>query len=131
MKSVKAVLRQYRLLLISIVSIVVLYTLIGFFLLPWLAEKQLVKTMQQRLGVNASVEQIQFNPYTFEATIRQLQLNTEQDEPLAAWDKLYLNLQPLQLFRLTLRIEDISLANSIVPIIGKNNSNAPFFKQGL
>ena len=112
MKSVKAVLRQYRLLLISIVSIVVLYTLIGFFLLPWLAEKHLVKTMQQRLGVNASVEQIQFNPYTFEATIRQLQLNTEQDEPLAAWEKLYLNLQPLQLFRLTLRIEDISLANT-------------------
>ncbi len=68
--------------------------------------------MQQRLGVNASVEQIQFNPYTFEATIRQLQLNTEQDEPLAAWEKLYLNLQPLQLFRLTLRIEDISLANT-------------------
>jgi len=112
MESIKNTFLQYRRQLIWVVSLFLLYSLIGFFLFPWLAERQLVNTMQQRLGVNASVEQIHFNPYTFEATVDNLQLTTEQNEPLAAWDKLYLNLQPLQLVRLTLRIEEISLAET-------------------
>lgn len=112
MKSVKNTFLKYRRPLVWGISILVLYSLIGFFLLPWLAERQLVNTLNERLGVQASVEQIHFNPYTFEASVDQLQLTTEQDEPLAAWDKFYLNLQPLHIFTLTLRIEEISLANT-------------------
>ncbi len=112
MKSAKNTFLKYRSLLIGVISILVLYTLIGFLLLPWLAERQLVNTLNERLGVKASVEQIHFNPFTFEATVDKLQLTTEQDEPLAAWDALYLNLQPLHIFTLTLRIEEISLANT-------------------
>ncbi|WP_417550881.1 DUF748 domain-containing protein [Methylophaga sp.] len=112
MKSAKNTFLKYRSLLIGVISILMLYTLIGFLLLPWLAERQMVKTLQQRLGVEATVEKIHFNPYTFEASVDKLQLTTEQDEPLAAWDALYLNLQPLHIFTLTLRIEEISLANT-------------------
>lgn len=107
----RAIFRQSRRPVVVIVSLVLLYTLIGFFLLPWLAERQLTNTMQQRLGVQASVEQIQFNPYTFEVTINNLRLTTEQDAPLAAWETLYLNLQPTQLVQMNLRIEEISLAS--------------------
>lgn len=112
MKSVKNTFLKYRRPLVWGISVLVLYSLIGFFLLPWLAERQLVNTLNERLGVKASIDQIHFNPYTFEATVDQLQLTTEQDEPLAAWDKLYLNLQPLHIFTFTLRIEEISLANT-------------------
>ena len=110
MKSAKNTFLKYRSLLIGVISILVLYTLIGFLLLPWLAERQMVKTLQQRLGVEASVEKIHFNPYTFEASVDKLQLANEQNEPLASWDRFYLNLQPLQLFQLKLRIEEITLA---------------------
>lgn len=100
---------KYRSLLIWVVSILVLYTLIGFLLLPWLVERQLVKTLHDRLGVEASVETIHFNPYTFEATVEQLQLSNAENEPLASWDRLYFNLQPLQLFQRKLRLEEITL----------------------
>jgi hypothetical protein len=110
MKSAKNTFLKYRSLLIWVISILVLYTLIGFLLLPWLAERQMVKTLQQRLGVEATVEKIHFNPYTFEASVDKLQLANEQDQPLASWDRFYLNLQPLQLFQLKLRIEEITLA---------------------
>lgn len=110
MKSAKNTFLKYRSLLIWVISILVLYTLIGFLLLPWLAERQMVKTLQQRLGVEATVKKIHFNPYTFEASVDKLQLANEQSEPLASWDRFYLNLQPLQLFQLKLRIEEITLA---------------------
>lgn len=109
MESAKNTFLKFRSLLIWVVSILLLYTLIGFFLLPWLAERQLVKTLHERLGVEASVEKIHFNPYTFEATVDKLHLANEQNEPLAAWEQFYLNLQPLQLFQLKLRIEEITI----------------------
>lgn len=109
MESAKTPFLKYRSLLIWVTSILVLYTLVGFLLVPWLAERQLVKTLQQRLGVEATVEQIHFNPYSFEASVEKLQLSNEQNAPLAAWDRLYLNLQPLQLFQLKLRTEEITI----------------------
>ena len=109
MKSAKDTFVKYRALLIWVFSIVLLYTLLGFLLVPWLAERQLVKTMHERLAVDASVEKIDFNPFTFETSIDKLQLTNEQGEPLAAWDRLYLNLQPLRLFLLKLRFEDITI----------------------
>lgn len=107
----KATFRHYRLWLIWISSIVLLYTLLGFLLLPWLAEQQLVKTLQQRLGVEASVEKIKFNPYSFELMVDNLQLTTADDEPLASWRKLYINLQPTQLVKLKLSVEEINIVS--------------------
>jgi hypothetical protein len=106
-----ATFRHYRLWCIWIFSIVLLYTLIGFLLLPWLAERQLVKTLQQRLGVQASIEKIKFNPYSFELVIDNLQLTTSHDEQLASWSKLYINQQPTQLVKLNLSIEEINIVS--------------------
>ncbi|HET8808543.1 MAG TPA: DUF748 domain-containing protein, partial [Methylophaga sp.] len=100
---------KYRALLIGVFGIVLLYTLLGFLLVPWLAERQMLQTLQQRLGVAASVESVQFNPYTFEVSVENLQLANKQYDPLASWDRLYFNLQPLQLFLLNLRIEEITI----------------------
>lgn len=101
--------RKFRILLIWLFSLFLIYSLIGFLLLPWFAEYQLVKTLQQRLGVEATVEKIQFNPYTFELTVDKLNLIDDQSESLAGLNKLYVNLQPLKLLQLTLRIEDITI----------------------
>ncbi len=109
MQSAKITFLKYRSLLIWVVSILVLYTLIGFLLLPLLAERQLVKTLQQRFGVEGTVEEIRFNPYTYEASVVKLQLLNKQDAPLATWDRLYINLQPLQLLQLKLRFEVITV----------------------
>ncbi|MDX1573368.1 MAG: DUF748 domain-containing protein [Methylophaga sp.] len=109
MKSVKTILLKYRALLIWGFGMVLLYTLLGFLLLPWLAERQLVKTMHERLAVDGSVEKIDFNPYTFEVTVNNLHLSDKQNEQLMAWDRLYINLQPLQLFLLKIRFEEITI----------------------
>mgnify|MGYP003624481618 CR=1 FL=1 len=109
MNSIKATLRRYRRLMIWVFSIIVLYTMMGFFLIPWLAEKQLVSILDQRLGIQASVQKIAFNPYTFELTVDDLQLNDANKQPLAGWSKLYVNAQPSQLVKRNLTIEEISI----------------------
>jgi len=111
MNSIKATLRRYRRLMIWVFSIIILYTMIGFFLVPWLAEKQLVTTLQQRLAIQASVQKIAFNPYTFELVVDDLQLNDVNKQPLASWSKLYVNIQPSQLTKLNLTIDEINIVS--------------------
>ncbi|MFT7414765.1 MAG: hypothetical protein ACI9FO_001426 [Methylophagaceae bacterium] len=111
MNSIKATLRRYRRLMIWMFSIIIIYTMIGFYLIPWLAEKQLVNTLEQRLGIQASVQKVAFNPYTFELKVDNLQLDDANKQPLAGWAKLYINIQPLQMAKLNLIIEEISIVS--------------------
>jgi len=111
MDFIKATLRRYRHLMIWMFSLIIFYTMIGFYLLPWRVEKQLVNTLQQRLGIQVSVQKIAFNPYTFELIVDDLQLNDANDKLLAGWDKLYVNVQPSQLIKLNLAIEEISITS--------------------
>jgi len=57
-------LQSHRRKLLWATSLFVLYNLAGFLLLPWLVERQLINTLDERLQLSASVESIYFNPYT-------------------------------------------------------------------
>ncbi|WP_438969708.1 DUF748 domain-containing protein [Methylophaga sp.] len=109
MNSFKTTLLKYKRLLIGLISIVILYTLLGFFFVPWIAEKQLVTTLKERLDVQASVEEITFNPFTFQLNVNSLELADGNQEPLGSWDTLYINLQPAQLVKRDLTFEKISI----------------------
>lgn len=84
-----------------------LYALLGFLLVPWLAERQLVNTLQQRLGASAAVEQLRFNPFTFTASIDALTVQTADSTPLLSLGRLYVNLEPSRFLLLKLRLADI------------------------
>ncbi|MES2625235.1 MAG: DUF748 domain-containing protein [Pseudomonadota bacterium] len=90
-------------------GVLLLYTLLGFFFVPWFVERQLVNTLQQRLAVTARVEKVRFNPFTFTASIESLSVEAADSSPLLSLNRLYLNLQPLRLFLLKVRLEEITL----------------------
>ena len=112
MKSLKTQLLSYRRLFIWTVGILLLYTLLGFLFLPWLAERQLVNTLQQRLELESTVDKISFNPYTFELNIDGLDINTKDKQPLASWNSLYINLDPSQLIKKTILVKSIEIASA-------------------
>lgn len=111
MNAIKNTIFRFRRLLISLLAVFVIYTLAGVFLVPWLAEKQLVKTMEQRLEVTTTVQRIAFNPYTFELKVGGLKLATAESESLGEWDKLYINVDPIHLFKLDVMVDEISLTS--------------------
>src|SRR5688572_9755399 len=100
---------RHRRVLLGITGVICLYTLLGFLLVPWLAERKLVGTLQQRLGASTSVEAIHFNPFTFTASIDVLDVQTADGEPLLGLQRLYLNAYPIRLFLLKLRIAEITI----------------------
>jgi len=86
-----------------------LYLVFGFFLVNPLAQKLLPWLGEDKFASQLSAEQVKFNPLTLEATVSGLKLTEKSGAPLASFERLYVNLDTLGLFRWAWRIRDIQL----------------------
>lgn len=85
--------RSVRWALGSLLGLVALYFLLGYFavdplakrLLPWVAERQLASRM--------SVGHVRFDPLRLQLTVDQLRLARRDGAPLAGFERLYLDLE--------------------------------------
>ncbi len=85
------------------------YLFAGFFLVNPLAQKLLPWVGESKLASQLSAQQVEFNPFTLEATVTGLKLAEKNGAPLAGFDRLYVNLGSSGLFRWAWRIQDIQL----------------------
>ena len=86
-----------------------LYLAFGFFLVDPLAKKLLPWVGENKLASQLSAQQVKFNPLTLEATVDGLKLAEMNGAPLAGFDRLYVNLDSVGLFRWAWRIRDVQL----------------------
>lgn len=107
MSKLRRIAKDRRKPLLWTIAVVCLYALLGFLFVPWLAERKLVELLQQRLALNASVEAIHFNPFTFTASIDLLDVQTADNTPVLSLQRLYLNVDPMRLFLLKIRVAEI------------------------
>ncbi len=109
MPSAKSFLSRHRRFIIGLLSLVMIYTLAGFYLLPWLAERQLKNTLDQRLHLQTQLQDIRFNPFTFELNIASLAIQTRENQPLLAWNSVYVNVDPSQLVKGDISIPTVDI----------------------
>lgn len=109
--------RRTRRWLIGVASAMVLYTLLGFFILPWIARSVLQAKLSESLGRVATVEKVRFNPYSLVLEVQGLSVAEEDPaQRFAGFELLHVNLSLSSLFRLALVIEDLRLVQPFVRI---------------
>ncbi|MGA7179516.1 MAG: DUF748 domain-containing protein [Thiobacillaceae bacterium] len=86
------------------------YVIFGFFLIDPVAKKLLPWIGEKKLASQLTVQKVEFNPLTLEATVQGLKLAEKSGQPLASFDRLYVNLETSGLFRFAWRIKDIQLS---------------------
>ncbi len=82
-----------------LVTAVLLYTLAGFFLLPWIIERQLLDFADQRLQRPMSVERVEVNPYALSLSVEGLKLDEADGTALAALREFSVNFEASSLWR--------------------------------
>lgn len=87
-----------------------LYLIVGFFLVDPIAKKVLPWIGEKKLASQLNVQHVEFNPFTLEATITGLKLAEKSGEPLAGFERLYVNLETLGLFRFAWRLKEVQLS---------------------
>ena len=86
------------------------YTLVGFFVVPPLIKWQLLKRLPGITKRQAAIRQVKFNPLALSLTLRGLSLTEPGGGRFAGWEELYVNFQASSLFRWAWTFKEIRLA---------------------
>ena len=97
-------------------AVIVGYTLVGFFLAPYLVKRQLTKYSVEQLGRQLSVEKLQINPYTLTLRVSGFELKEADASPIVSFDRLFVNFELKSLFRWAWTFAEISLNKPLLYI---------------
>ena len=104
-------------LLITILSILLIYTIIGFIAIPKIVKPQIEKILNENLTQKAKLEKIEFNPFLLKLSLQNLEIYNEKETTVKV-DNLYIDFAVLKsIDELHIAFKDLKLVNPYVNII--------------
>ncbi|GJL51823.1 MAG: ATPase [Nitrospirales bacterium] len=101
--------RNTNRLIIILVSLLLLYTLVGFVVIPWVAKSKLPAILSEQLGRTVVVNDITFNPFTLSISVQNFEVQEQDQSPLFGFQELFVNFQVSSIFRQIYTFEHIKL----------------------
>ena len=108
---------------ICVVSLLLIYTLLGFFGLPY-AIKNIAPKYLKDYNATLFVESAKFNPFTFEFNATNAELNTTS--PLFSTKQIDIKLKPFSIFKKLVEVDIFRLQEPNVKILRYKNSKFNF-----
>jgi hypothetical protein len=87
--------RRRKFLYYWLPSLLVAYTLFGFFAVPLIIRKVIVPQVQKRLNATVTLERAYTNPFSFWMTLEKLEVKSPEGERVFAFDRFEANFQTL------------------------------------
>jgi len=103
------VVRRRRRLLIVLASLLVLYTVFGFLILPWILHRQLEKRLTAALHRDTTIARVRTNPYAFSVTLDGFLVKDRDGTPFISWDRLYVKHTLWRIVLRELTLEKVAL----------------------
>jgi uncharacterized protein DUF748 len=92
--------RKARLTGILLLSFFVIYSISGFFVLPYYARKIATEKLTTELGRTVNIDSIRFNPYTLALVIKNFEIKEADDHTtFISFNRLYLDIRPISVFK--------------------------------
>ncbi|UJF20626.1 DUF748 domain-containing protein [Shewanella sp. OMA3-2] len=104
--------------LISLFIVYGLFCLILGVIMPLIAKQQLAPLVTETLGRDTQIEDIRFNPFTFELSVERLVVSeSKPTNTFIGFEKLYINMSPLaSLANLAIIFEQVSITKPTINI---------------
>lgn len=126
--------RLFKILIPCILLLPLLYALGGFWLVPRYLKKSLPAMLNARTGMHLDIETIEFNPFTFNFSLQDLQLQpsrpAEDNRRLLRISRIDADLAPLSLLRHDLVSNSLAIKGMEVNIVRSHDNRyniADFF----
>ena len=72
----------------------ILYTVVGFLILPPIIRAVAVKVLSEQLDRKVTIQRVKLNPYVPSITIRGLLILDKDGQPFVSWDEVYVSFRP-------------------------------------
>lgn len=97
-------------LVVTASSLLVVYALIGFFLVPYIIKAYVLPAVSDRLQRPVLVREVAFNPFVLSLRMKELEIQEQDRTPLAGFQEFFVNFQTVSLFRRAYVFDQIRLA---------------------
>ncbi|MCK5120960.1 MAG: hypothetical protein KAQ91_03210, partial [Methylococcales bacterium] len=116
---------KIKMLLLTVAAALLLYSLLGFLILPAILSNQIPKLAQEKLNRAMQIDEIQFNPFSMELNIQGFEVKNLDNSPFLSFGQLYVDIAVLQsIFDFSLKMEQVLLKTPYVSI--KRDKQADF-----
>ncbi len=105
-----------RKLMVWAVGLLLIYTVIGFLILPPIVRSVAVKQISKLIDREVSIEKVTINPFVLSTTIRGLLIKDKDGQPFVSWDEVYVNLQLSSFFGRAWVFKEISTSRPFVRV---------------
>ena len=86
-------------LTILALGLVLLYTLVGFFLVPYLIKAYAIPAVAERIKRPVLVKEVELNPFTLSLRLTGLEIRERDQSALLGFDEFFINFQASSLIR--------------------------------
>ncbi len=108
---------RHQKVLIGIAIVFLLYSVIGFWILPNILKNTFERKLSENLKRTVTIKTIQVNPYLLKVTVDNLLVkNRTRDNYFIAFDQLFIDLEAISLFKRALVIKTLTLKGPRVNI---------------
>ena len=97
--SLAALSEKYRKHILSACAVVVVYALLGIFLVPWLINKIAVESVRDKLNAKLVLGRVAVNPFVLSLRVEGLELDDPTGDAFSRIDEIFVNFQLSSLFR--------------------------------
>jgi len=95
---------------------VVLYTVVGFFVVPVIVKSQMLKRLPALTKRQVAIERVKFNPYVLSLTIDGFSLKETNGDVFSSFSELYIHFQLSSIFKGSWVFDEISLHDPFAQI---------------
>ena len=98
-------------------SLVLLYGILGFIVLPYMLKPELIKIIQSQTNTKVKLQNIYFNPFIFKIKLNNLELLDMQKKHLISFDFLMLDVEPHSLIKSAIHVKTLLLSEPKISVI--------------
>ena len=110
--------RRFKKYIIGVAVFFVVFTLVGFFVLPPILKSILTRKLSENLHREVSIRQIKLNPYALSLTVRGFLIKDRNGpEPFVSFDELYINLQSLSAIKRAILIKEFRISRPFIKLV--------------
>ncbi|MBW1742029.1 MAG: DUF748 domain-containing protein, partial [Deltaproteobacteria bacterium] len=114
---IKAMPRWQKLVMAAVACLLV-YTIVGFLILPPIVKSVLQKKLSENLQRQTVIEDVDMNPYALSCLVEGFVINNREGTgPFVSFDKLYMNVETMSLFKWALITKEIRLEQPYLNLI--------------
>jgi len=94
-----------------------LYTVIGFLVVPWYAKHYLGNFAADELQRRLTIMEFHFNPYTLVTEAENIRFSENNGEPIASLERLFINIDINRIFNKTINVTALDLKGARVDLV--------------